>query len=451
MSENTRRLQELDRRHIWHPFTQMAGWQEEDFPVIVAGEGVYLIDSEGRRYLDGVASLWTNVHGHAFPPLDRAVRDQLDRIAHSTMLGLANEPAIRFAAELAQCLPGDLERIFYSDNGATSVEVAIKIAFAYWRHRGRSEKARFFRFTNSYHGDTIGSVSVGGIELFHSLFHPLLFDAPVLPYPCPPVYPKTTDKEAYAADCRRQIEAALREGAPTAAGVIIEPLMQGAAGMYPAPPGFLKWLRDLCTELDILLIVDEVATGFGRTGRLFACEYENVVPDLMCLAKGITGGYLPLAATAVREFIYEAFLGAFEEYKTFFHGHTYTGNPLACAAASASLRALVQRALPSIEPKLRAFTEITDRLGEIPQVAEVRRVGLMAGAELVADPETNAPYPTTKRMGHRVTLAARQRGAIIRPLGDVIVLMPPLAMTVEEIRELGRIVFEATMAAVNEI
>ncbi len=447
MKRSTRELRELDRRHIWHPFTQMAGWQDEDFPVIVAGEGVHLVDGDGRRYLDGVSSLWTNVHGHRVPEIDRAVRDQLDRIAHSTLLGLGSEASIEFAAALAQHLPGDLDRVFFSDNGATAVEVAIKIAFAYWRHIGRPEKRVFYCFEDAYHGDTIGSVSVGGIDLFHSLYQPLLFDAPQLPYPFAPLQPKGVDRRAFAERCWEKIEATLRENASAAAGVIIEPLMQGAGGMRPAPAGFLRRLRDLCDELDILLIVDEVATGFGRTGKLFACEHEGVTPDLMALAKGISGGYLPLAVTAVREPIYEAFLGGIEEGKTFFHGHTYTGNPLACAAASASLELLVDRALPTLPAKVAALTQVLERCLALPQVADVRQVGLMAGIALVADPETNEPYPAAMRMGHRVTTAAREGGAIIRPLGDVVVLMPPLAMTPADMQALGDIVFASIQAA----
>jgi len=451
MNEQTQRLRELDRAHIWHPFTQMAGWMDEDFPVIVAGEGAHLIDSEGRRYLDGVASLWTNVHGHRVPEIDAAVREQLDKIAHSTLLGLANEPATLFAAELAETLPGEMRRIFYSDNGATSVEVAIKIAFAYWRHMGRPEKNVFYRFAESYHGDTLGSVSVGGIDLFHSLFRPLLFDAPVLPYPYVGPYPRREDREAAAEELAEQALAQLRDGRDRAAAVVIEPLMQGAGGMRPASRGFLRRLRETCDECGILLIVDEVATGFGRTGTLFACEQESVEPDLLCLAKGISGGYLPLAATAVREDIHTAFFGRFEEFKTFFHGHTYTGNPLACAAARASLRLLRERVMPALPEKSAAFAGVCERLGELPHVGDVRRVGMMAGLELVEDPATNGPYDYRRRMGHQVVLAARERGAIIRPLSDTIVLMPPLGMTVAELERLGGIVGEAIVAATEKL
>ncbi|MDP8225194.1 MAG: adenosylmethionine--8-amino-7-oxononanoate transaminase [Candidatus Lernaella stagnicola] len=443
MSRSTKELRRLDRRHVWHPFTQMSGWQDEDFPVIVGGQGVHLIDSEGRHYLDGVSSLWTNVHGHRVPQIDEALREQLDRIAHSTLLGLGSEASIDFAAALAPHLPGDLERIFYSDNGATAMEVAVKIAFAYWRHIERPEKNIFYCFEEAYHGDTIGSVSVGGIDLFHSLYQPLLFDAPQLPYPFAPLQPKDRDRDAFAEQCWAQIETTLRDQAASAAAVVIEPLMQGAGGMRPAPAGFLRRLRELCDELDILLIVDEVATGFGRTGKLFACDHEGVVPDLMGMAKGISGGYLPLAATAVSEKVYEAFLGPLSAQKTFFHGHTYTGNPLACAAAKANLEILVEQALPIVPERVEALADCLRTCEELPHVAQTRQVGLMAGIELVADPETFEPYPADRRMGHQVTLAARRRGAIIRPLGDVIVLMPPLAMTPAQINELNRVVVDS--------
>ena len=443
MKKNTEELRKLDREHIWHPFTQMANWMEEDFPVIVAGDGIDLIDSEGNRYIDGVSSLWANIHGHHVTVIDAAVREQLQHIAHSTLLGLTNEPAVRFAAQIVQHLPGELSRIFYSDNGATAVEVAIKIAFAYWRHRGRPEKSMFYRFSDAYHGDTIGSVSVGGIETFHNLYQPLLFDSPALPYPYAPPYPKSRDRAAYAAECVTKVEAALREGAEQAAAVIVEPLMQGAAGMHPAPTGFLRKLRRLCDELDILLIVDEVATGFGRTGKVFACEHEEVTPDLMAMAKGITGGYLPLAATAMKEKIYEAFFDHDDLNKTFFHGHTYTGNPLACAAASASLELLVEQTLPNLGSTAEAFVEALNNCGELKHVGDTRRVGMMGALELVADPKTNKPYDPALRMGHRVILEARDRGAILRPLGDVIVLMPPLSITPAQVKQLGEIVYQS--------
>lgn len=412
---NPRELAALDQQVLWHPFTQQQGWSEEPPLIIERAEGTTLYDTEGNAYIDGVSSLWCNVHGHQHPDIDAAVRDQLGRVAHSTMLGLSHPGAIELAARLLQLAPqpaGDpgrapLSRVFYSDSGSTAVEVALKMAFQWWAHRGERQRTGFICLTNAYHGDTIGSVSVGGIELFHSLYRPLLFDAWQAP---------AGNAEALAE--------LLEAHAGEVAAVVLEPLVQGAAGMLLQPPGYLRRVRELCDEHGVLLICDEVATGFGRTGRMFACEHEGVVPDLLCLAKGITGGYLPLAATLATERIYEGFLGAFSEFKTFFHGHTYTGNPLACAAALATLDIFEREGtLAALAPKIERLADALAReVAPLPAVAEIRRCGFMVGIELEG-------WPLEERIGHRVALAARERGAIIRPLGDVVVLMPPLAIS----------------------
>jgi adenosylmethionine-8-amino-7-oxononanoate aminotransferase len=417
-------LEAADRAYLWHPFTQQQGWIEEE-PVIIEGaEGTELIDREGRRYIDGVSSLWCNVHGHRHPAIDAAVREQLDRVAHSTMLGLSHPPAIRLAERLVEIAPPGLTRVFYSDSGSTAAEIALKMAFQYWRQRGEARRTRFVALTGAYHGDTIGSVSVGGIDLFHSMYRPLLFDA----------------LKAEPGDAE-DMERLLADHEGEVAAVIMEPIVQGAAGILVHPPGYLRAVRELCDRYGVLLILDEVATGFGRTGRMFACEHEGVAPDLLCLAKGLTGGYLPLAATLATEEIYQGFLGEFEEFRTFFHGHTYTGNPLACAAALATLEIFEhERTLEQLEPKMALLTELLERLEDHPTVAEVRQRGFMVGIEL-------ADFPLPLRMGHRVTLEARRRGAIVRPLGDVIVLMPPLAITHEDLTRLVDITVEAIEAA----
>jgi adenosylmethionine-8-amino-7-oxononanoate aminotransferase len=408
-------LAAADRAYLWHPFTQQRGWTRE--------HPVDLIDVDGNRYIDGVSSLWCNVHGHAHPRIDAAVRDQLDRVAHSTMLGLSHRPAIELARRLVELAPPGLTRVFYSDSGSTATEIALKMAFQYWRQRGQ-ERRRFVSLRMAYHGDTIGSVSVGGIDLFHSLYEPLLFDT----------------LTAEPGDIR-QMERLLAEHGREVAAVIMEPLVQGAAGMLLHPPGYLRAVRELCDRHGVLLILDEVATGFGRTGRMFACEHEGVAPDMLCLAKGITGGYLPLAATLASERIYEGFLGEHEEFRTFFHGHTYTGNPLACAAGIATLDVFrEERTLERLQPKIELLAELLDGVAEHPSVAEVRRRGLMAGIELVE-------HPLPVRIGHRVTLEARRRGAIIRPLGDVVVLMPPLSISTADLRRLLDITHEAIEAA----
>jgi adenosylmethionine---8-amino-7-oxononanoate aminotransferase len=415
-----------DQRYLWHPFTQQRGWEREDPVVVTHADGCWLTDDQGRRYIDGVSSLWCTVHGHRHPALDIAVKDQLDRVAHSTMLGLTHEPAIELARRLIELAPPGLARVFYSDSGSTAAEIALKMAFQYWQQRGGEDarRTRFVSLREAYHGDTIGSVSVGGIDLFHSMYRPLLFDT-------------LTAEPGDAADMERL----LAEHAGEVAAVIVEPLVQGAAGMLVHPPGYLRAVRELCDRHGVLLICDEVATGFGRTGRMFACEHEGVAPDLMCLAKGITGGYMPLAVTLATERMYEGFLGEYEDFRTFFHGHTYTGNPLACAAALANLRLFEQeRTLEQLQPKIELLGTLLEPIAALPAVAEVRRRGFMVGIEL-------AGYPVEARMGHQVTLEARRRGAIIRPLGDVVVLMPPLGIRAGELRELVRITGEAIEAA----
>ena len=416
-------LAAADRAYLWHPFTQQRGWVDEHPVIVDRAEGTDLIDVEGNRYLDGVSSLWCNVHGHAHPRIDAAVREQLSKVAHSTMLGLSHRPAIELAQRLVEIAPAGLTRVFYSDSGSTATEIALKMAFQYWRQRGQ-DRRRFVALRMAYHGDTIGSVSVGGIDLFHSLYEPLLFDT------------LKTDPGDIGDMARLLAE---HEG--DVAAVIMEPLVQGAAGMLVHPPGYLRAVRELCDEHGALLILDEVATGFGRTGRMFACEHEGVAPDLLCLAKGISGGYLPLAATLTSERIYEGFLGRHEEFRTFFHGHTYTGNPLACAAGIATLEVFrEERTLERLQPKMELLGELLAPIAAHPAVREVRRRGFMVGIEL-------AEYPLPVRIGHGVTLEARRRGAIIRPLGDVIVLMPPLAISAEHLRRLVDVTAEAIDAA----
>src|SRR5690349_21645282 len=398
---------QLDRDFVWHPFTQQQGWSEEEPLVIERGEGSYLFDSEGRRYLDGTAALWCNVHGHRHPVIDAAVREQLDRVAHTTMLGLTHPGATELAARLVEIAPARRRRVFYSDSGSTAAEIALKIAFQYQQQRGgeHARRTRFVRLREAYHGDTIGSVSVGGIDLFHATYRPLLFDV----------------LHAEPGDAR-DMERLLSEHEGEIAAVIVEPLVQGAAGMIVHPEGYLRAVRELCDRHGVLLICDEVATGFGRTGRMFACQHEDVAPDLMCVAKGITGGYLPLAATLSTERIYEGFLGRHEEFRTFFHGHTYTGNPLACAAGLATLRLFEQeRTLEALQEKIALLGDLLGPVAQMRGVQEVRRRGFMVGIELEG-------FPVEARAGHQVTLEARRRGAIVRPLGDVVVLMPPLAI-----------------------
>ncbi|MGH2840687.1 MAG: adenosylmethionine--8-amino-7-oxononanoate transaminase [Solirubrobacteraceae bacterium] len=427
----TGELAEADKRVLWHPFTQQRGWTDEEPLIIERGRGCTVYDTDGNAYIDGVSSLWCNVHGHCHPAIDAAVRAQLGRIAHTTMLGLSHPPAIELAQRLVDLTPAGLTRVFFSDNGSTAAEVALKMAFQYWRHRGETGRTGFICLRDAYHGDTIGSVSVGGIDLFHACFGPLLFDA---------WQAEPGDAEA--------LDAQLGAHASEVAAVIVEPLVQGAAGMLLHPDGYLRAVRELCDTHDVLLICDEVATGFGRTGTMFACEQEDVAPDLMCLAKGLTGGYMPLAATLASERVYEAFLGEYEELKTFFHGHTYTGNPLACAAALATLDVFErERTLEVLEGKIDLLGELLDEhVVALASVREVRQRGFMVGIELT-------DFPPATRMGHRVTCAARRRGAIVRPLGDVVILMPPLAISEVQLRCLvattAAAIAEATQPALS--
>ena len=418
---------DLDHRHLWHPFTQQRGWVTEEPLVIERAEGTDLIAEDGERYIDGTSSLWCNVHGHRHPTIDGAVREQLDRVAHSTMLGLTHEPAAELASRLVQLAPPGLERVFYSDAGSTATEIAIKMAFQYWRQRGgqHARRTSFIGLVDGYHGDTIGAVSVGGIELFHGAYEPLLFS-----------------KHCVPAGDARWLAATLERYGEEVAAVIVEPLVQGAAGIRVQPPGYLRRVRELCDEHGVLLICDEVATGFGRTGTMFACEQERVAPDFLCLGKGLTNGYMPLAATLTTERVYEGFLGEHDEYRTFFHGHTFTGNPLACAAAIASLDVFEEEAtLLRMQPKIRLLNELLAEVAAMDEVAEVRGRGLMVGIDL-------GEHDPALRLGHRVTLAARERGAIVRPLGDTIVLMPPLAITKGELTRLVAITAESIRVAV---
>lgn len=442
-------LRTLDHRHLWHPFTQMRQWMTENPLVIVGGDGNYLIDIHGRRYLDGVSSLWCNVHGHGRPEINSAIVEQLGQIAHSTLLGLANVPSILLAKKLIEIAPPGLTRVFYSDSGAAAVEIALKMAFQYWQLRGKPEKIKFASLVEGYHGDTLGAVSVGYSELFHRFYRPLLFDCFRLPAPHLFRFQEgMSDKEALA-KAIAEAGAVLRRHRHEIAALIIEPLMQGAAGMWAQPLGYVGALREIARENDILLVCDEVATGFGRTGKMFACEHDGVSPDILCVAKGLSGGYLPLAATLTREEIFSAFLGEAQEFKTFFHGHTYTGNPLACAAGLASLEIFAKEGvLQNLGPKILFLEErLSSDILRLTHVADIRQWGLMVGIELMRDREKKTPYGPTERVGGRVIEEARRRGLILRPLGNVIVLMPPLSISRDELNLLVEVTRESIRAA----
>ena len=441
-------LVEADHRHLWHPFTQMQDWLAEEPVIIDSAEGVYLVDTLGNRYLDGVSSLWCNVHGHRVPEIDAAVRAQLDRVAHSTLLGLASTASIECADELVRWVPPALGRVFFSDSGATAVEIALKMAFQHHALRGDEARTEFVALVGGYHGDTIGSVSLGGIDVFHRIFRPLLFDVHHAPQPycyrCP--LAKTWPDCALA--CADEVERVFERRPGKIAALVIEPVMQGADGMIAQPPGYVRRMREICDRHGALLVCDEVATGFGRTGTMFAVEQDGVVPDLMTVAKGITGGYLPLAATLATEAVFASFLGTYESKRTFFHGHTYTGNPLACAAATASMRLFRdRRVLEGLPAKVEALRRALGPARTMAHVGDVRQRGLMVGIELVRDRATKEEYAYGLRAGHRVVREARAMGAILRPLGNVVVLMPPLAMSEGELQQLAGI----TLACVEKV
>ena len=485
ITEDNKNLEELDRKYIWHPFTQMSEWEKETPIVIAEGRDCFIKDIYGRWYLDGVSSLWVNIFGHRKKEIDDAIREQLGNIAHSTLLGLSNVPAIRLAEKLIgivqeqlsifphddqgrgqgeinsgkpsipPCEKGDkggvekagLSKVFYSDNGSTAVEVALKMAFQYWKHKGIDGRNAFISLRNAYHGDTLGAVSVGGIDIFHKTFEPLLFRT----YKAPSPYcyrcelGKTYPRCAFT--CLGEMDRILYDHSGEIAGLIIEPMIQAAGGMITSPSGYLKGVRDLCSKYNILMIADEVATGFGRTGKMFACEHEDVIPDILCLSKGITGGYMPLAVTLATDELYDAFLGEFRDLKTFFHGHSYTGNPLACAAALACLGLFErERVLENLQGKIAVLEIWLQEIAQLAHVGDVRNAGFMAGIELVLDKESKRPYDWEEKMGWRVADRTREQGVFVRPLGNVIVLMPPLAISEQNLAQMMKVMKESISA-----
>jgi adenosylmethionine-8-amino-7-oxononanoate aminotransferase len=435
-------IRRWDREHLWHPFTQMAEYAQSDPLVFVAGEGAYLIDDRGQRYFDATSALWCNLFGHRVPEIDAALRDQLARLAHSTLLGATHPPAAELARRLAEIAPPGLTHVFLSDNGATAVEAALKIAFQYrllTQGREAAARATYLSFDNAYHGDTLGAAAVGGVELFHDVFRPILL--PALKAPSPYCYrcPLGKQRATCAVDCADEVERVLAREAGRVCAVLLEPGVQAAAGMLTLPEGFLTKVAAACRRHGALLVLDEVATGFGRTGTLFACQREGVPPDLLCVAKGLTGGYLPVAATLAGDAIYDAFLGRYDEYRHFFHGHTYTGNPLGCAAALATLRLLRETdVLAQVERKARVLREALRPVEAHAHVGEVRQAGLMVGVELVRERATKAPFAPGERVGYRLCRALRAHGFYVRPLGDVIVLMPPLIASDDDLRRLAQ-------------
>jgi adenosylmethionine-8-amino-7-oxononanoate aminotransferase len=440
---------ELDQQHVWHPFTQMRDWNAPGHEpvVLVEGEGAVLRDDRGREYLDGNSSIWTNLHGHRRREIDQAIRDQLDRLAHSSFLGLTNDVAPRLAAELVEIAGLAAHKVFFSDDGSTAMEAALKMVFQARVQRGEPQRTLFLSLGNGYHGDTVGAMSAGHSELFHRAYRPLLFEtrevlSPAC-YRCPynkaePV--RGSDARATRScnwECVGELEKALED--PRASALVMEPRVQGAAGMTMHPEGYLERAAALCRARGVWLVLDEVMTGFGRTGAMFAFQHEaNVQPDLIALAKGLTAGYLPVAATLAAPEIFDVFLGEFSELKTFFHGHSYTGNALGCAAARANLQ--IFRDEKTLEKNValqELLTKEAARFWSHPNVGDVRQEGLICAIEIVRQFETREAFPFAERIGHRICEAARTHGLLTRPVGDVLVLMPPYCTTPAQLRRMA--------------
>jgi len=442
--DSLKKLKEDDKRFVWHPFTQMKDWEKDEPITIIEGKDCFIKDSQGKWYLDGISSLWVNIHGHKRKEINDAIYKQLNRIAHSTLLGLANAPSAELARRLVEITPQGLNRVFYSDNGSTSVEVALKMAFQYWLHKGEKERSLFVSLNNAYHGDTLGAVSVGGVDIFHAAFGSLLFKTAKAPSPYCYRCELGNEKASCNMECLGAMDTLLEKNAGKTAAVILEPLVQAAGGMICAPEGYLRGVRELCNKYDTLLILDEVATGFGRTGRMFACEHENVIPDIICLSKGITSGYLPLAVTMCVDDIYNAFLGEFSELKTFFHGHSYTGNQVGCSAALASLDLFKKDGtLELLQPKIDLLATWLRDIASLPHVGDARAWGLMGGVELVRNKDSKEPYDWEERMGWQVALRSMDKGLFIRPLGNVVVIMPPLVISLENLQRMLDIIYES--------
>ena len=447
--EELERLRGLDARALWHPFTQMRAYPDDDPPppIVVSAEGHWLIAADGRRYLDANSGYWCLTLGCRPERVESAISRQLARFSHSTLLGLSHEPAIQLAARLVELAGAPLEHVFFADSGSEAVEVALKMAYQYQVHQGHPEKCRFLALGEAYHGDTLGAVAVGGVELFHGTFKPLLFPVHRVPPPFCYRCPWQLRPESCARECAQAVENLLAQHAQELAALVIEPLLLGPGGIIPQPPGYLERITAAARKQGVPVIFDEVAVGMGRLGRLFTHEETGVKPDILCLAKGLTAGVLPLSAVLASNTIYKAFLGGFAERKTFFHGHTFTGSALGCAAALAALEVMTEDGGTFLERVRRetipAFWTALEPLRAHPLVGDLRGRGLMAGLELVANKETREPFPWAKRMGHQAVLAARKRGVNIRAIGDLVLAVPPLTIHQDEIELLAGVLCEA--------
>jgi adenosylmethionine-8-amino-7-oxononanoate aminotransferase len=449
-SSANRTLAARDLKHVWHPCTQMHDHETVPMVPVVRGEGAYLVDADGKRYLDAISSWWTNLFGHANPRIADALAAQARTLEHVIFAGFTHPPAIELAEQLVRIAPPGLERVFYADNGSSAVEVALKMSFHYWLNQGHGEKTRFIALTGSYHGETLGALSVSDVALYRKTYAPLLLE-PILA-PSPDAYLAEPGESAQAVAQRRlgELRAILERHAHETCAVIVEPLVQCAGGMRMYHPDYLAGLRALCDAFDVHFIADEIAVGFGRTGSLFACEQAALSPDFMCLSKGLTGGTLPLSAVLTTQAVYAAFYAEYASGKAFLHSHSYTGNPLACSAALATLA--IFREQPVLQRNRELAAQLSARLAPLrdhPNVADVRQTGMIAAVELVRDQATRAPFPAGERRGLRVYLHGLQHGVLLRPLGDVVYFMPPYVVTGEEIDRMVEVAIDGIERAVH--
>ena len=437
---------EKDLKYVWHPDTQMKQYEGKDFkPVLIEkGKGIYLYDADGNEYIDGVSSWWVNTLGHSNEKLNKILTEQAEKIEHVLLADFTHRPAIELAEKLIKLAGEPFSKVFYSDDGSTAVEVALKMAYQYWYQKGKPEKKYFVSMTDSYHGDTLGSVSVGGIDIYKKIFSPLVFDTIKVCAPFCYRCPKGRKSENCSLNCIEEVENLFEQRNGEIAAIIVEPLVQGAAGMRMYPAGYLTKLRELCDRYDILLIDDEVAMAFGRTGKYFAFEHAGIKPDIFCVAKGITAGYIPLAATITTNKIYNAFYDDFSTLKTFYHGHSFTGNPIACAIAVENLKIMEQeKIIDNLQPKIKKLKSCLEKFKTLEHAGDIRHTGMIGAVEMVKDKSTKEPYNFDERMGHRVFLEALKNGAILRPIGNVIYFMPPLIITEQEIEKLTDIAYSA--------
>lgn len=445
-------LRAKDLKYIWHPCSQMKDYEELPPIVIDHAQGIWLYDREGNRYADIVSSWWCNLLGHCHPRVSAAVKRQLDRLEHVIFVNFTHEPAIELCEELAPLMPEGLVKFFFNDNGSSSIEVAMKMSFQYHYQTGHPEKQRFMSLSAAYHGETLGALSVGGVDLYSEMYKPLLLDTIHIDGPDCYRCPCGKNRTNCQAECFARAESSFRDHAAECCAILVEPLIQGAAGMRIYPPVYLQKLRRICDEYNVHLIADEIAVGFGRTGKMFACDHAKISPDLICLSKGLTGGYLPMSLVVTTQKIFDAFYADYGQHKAFLHSHTYAGNPLACSAALEVLRVLKEENILATARENAPYLKelLTKALGDCPQVGEIRSLGLINAIELVKNRDTKEPFDSSLRLGYRIYKKALKKGLLLRPLGDVLYFNPPLIMTRNEMELTVELCQESILETLRE-